>query len=156
MQKFKKIESLIMLVIFISIVPATVLAGSQQGSLKSKIQGKLSAPSNVQYEPYYLQTDNRQSNRSQGFQAQQLDNEVKQQAGGFQEQVYSPEFVDRSELGQPSSSTTPGRATYASYAIYNVKYFAELEENVITVKGEVVFEVFNKNGWTQLPLVSNS
>lgn len=39
-----------------------------------------------------------------------------------------------------------------SYAIYQTNYKAELEENVITVKGEALFEVFKK-GWTKLPLV---
>lgn len=41
----------------------------------------------------------------------------------------------------------------SAYAIYKTDYKAELDEDVATVKGNVVFEVFRK-GWTQIPLVS--
>lgn len=43
----------------------------------------------------------------------------------------------------------------SSYAIYRTSYKAELEEDVVTIKGDVFFEVFKK-GWTKIPLVSSS
>jgi hypothetical protein len=44
---------------------------------------------------------------------------------------------------------------FSSYAIYRTDYKAELEENVVTVNGNIVFEVFKEHGWTRIPLVSS-
>ncbi len=127
---------------------------SWSGGLKGKIQQKLNAPSNIQYEPYYLESQ---------FDASQPTSKP-QTVGGEKKQTLSEENegrVDRDYVANQAilsqSSLYPAELPLASplssYAIYQTDYKAELEENVVTVNGKVTFEVFNKRGWTQIPLV---
>jgi hypothetical protein len=44
---------------------------------------------------------------------------------------------------------------YASYAIYHARYDCSLEEDVATIRGKVVFEVFGKQG-ARIPLVGTN
>ena len=127
-------------------VPQMSFAG---GGFKGKIQQKLNAPSNVQsmqYEPEYLTTDF-DVLRSADSVGEKKDSQ--QPASGFQTFSYTlpasgPALADAS---------APSDAVFSSYAIYQASYNAELEENVVTVNGKITFEVFNKKGWTKIPLV---
>jgi hypothetical protein len=56
-------------------------------------------------------------------------------------------LLDKDELGDEF---------FSAYAIYRTEYKAELEENVVTVNGNIVFEVFKEHGWTKIPLVSSA
>lgn len=94
------------------------------GALKDKIQQRINAPRNIQ-----LQKG-----------AQQYD--VRDDSGVVSE---------REEMKFAAVQPLPG-PILSDYAIYRTEYKAELEENVVTVQGEVLFEVFRK-GWTKLPLV---
>jgi hypothetical protein len=136
------------------------------GGLKNKIQQKLEAPRNVQYEPYYLESN---------YQVQREEKEVASppvQQGravgggrdaGFQSSTYvgdeEAQFADkRADLTNEKDrkrNIASAIAPASTYTIYSMKYTSELEENVVTVRGEIVFEVFGK-GTTQMPLVSNN
>jgi hypothetical protein len=132
--------------------------------LKGKIQQKLNKSSNVQYEPYYLQSNYETAQNMPatvpaqvGSELQRSDEGRARAAGGFQDSNYRQE-VDAEKAIEYYADGKKARAPIApapSYAIYNTKYTAELEENVVTIRGEIIFEVFG-NGTTQLPLVSNS
>lgn len=160
-------RSLLMSVValtFLLIAPSFVFGAGSEGGLKSKIQSKLNKTSNVQYEPYYLEA-NRQESESWGgvpnlAQRKRSDARVmNKQVGGQQAMPVNASAAapagcdalkEKKDITRP-----PSVAPAPSYAIYNMKYQAELEENVVTVKGDIVFEVFG-TGTTQLPLVSNN
>ena len=124
--------------------PSLSFAGSE---FKEKIQKKLNTPSNIQYEPY-------RERQSGGFQTSTYD------AGLLEKRADSPQTVQyqpQQEMANAASPSCPPARdaiipTMSRYAIYQTNYTAELEDNVVTVKGNVVFQVF-QNGWTQLPLV---
>ncbi len=60
---------------------------------------------------------------------------------------------DGGSMGAGGSS---GQApVLGSYAIYQTDYEAQIKENVVTVNGTVVFQVFHE-GWIKLPLVKSS
>ncbi len=131
------------------ILPAVLLAG---GGFKEKIKSRLNAPVNIQN---YQEAGNEYpATRKDGAWAQRetdvmkaVDEELNQYAG-----------EKKAELKPLSSSKLqdiePAPAIGA-YAIYKTDYQAEIEDNVATVKGRVILEVFKK-GWTQLPLVSSN
>lgn len=52
-----------------------------------------------------------------------------------------------------SRQNTP--AIFSPYLIYRTDYKADIEDDVVTVKGNILFEVFLK-GWTQIPLVASN
>ncbi|MDP1853426.1 MAG: hypothetical protein Q8L26_04410 [Candidatus Omnitrophota bacterium] len=110
---------------------------SAEGKFKERIQRRISSQSAIQYEPYYLE----QQEISSGEFEQGGKNLPKEEA-----------LIEARRFNKPDSSITP---SISSYAIYKTDYKAEIEDNVATVKGSVLFEVFKK-GWTQLSLVSSS
>ena len=152
------------------ILPQISFAGGDGGEvgLKDKIQKKLSSASNVQYEPYYLESnyevERKDVNSPQAaapqrqVAEQEMLRDEGREAGGFQSSGYVQEIdaEKKNEFREKERKRAIAPAPIpVSYAIYNMKYTAELEENVVTVKGEIIFEVFG-SGTTQLPLVSNS
>ncbi len=154
-------------VLCLLLVPAFVWAGG--GSFKERIQSKISGQkadtSNVQYQPYYLESN---------YEVQQVDKDYwgapqaqteelrRSGVGGAYPQeadvlrqnipqsapVIGNELVKREEAAQQSVQ---------NFIVYTVSYTGEVEENVVTVKGEVVFEVFQ--GMiarpVEIPLVNN-
>lgn len=82
--------------------------------------------------------------------SEQTSEELQYQNFG-EEQEVKREAVRRNLSGAAGETL----AGFSSYAVYKTDYNAELDEDVATVKGNVVFEVFRK-GWTQIPLVSAS
>ncbi|MGE0269508.1 MAG: hypothetical protein AB7S78_13745 [Candidatus Omnitrophota bacterium] len=126
---------------------------SSAGSLKTRIQQRLNETSNIQYEPYYLSTSNSPATVPPQ-EAGQTAQRALRKAEGFQQSQYDPSLAgkdyDKSLYPVP---VPPG--IIASYAIYNVNYVSALEDNVVTVKGNVLFEVF-EDGRTQIPLVSSN
>ena len=121
----------------IGILGLTVWPASGQAGLKGKIQERLnSESSNIQYEPYYLDAN---ANEGDAFGNTAVPNDNK--APAIRNNCLAS--------GQPS----PADEQFSRYAIYQSDYKAEIEENVVTVSGRVVFQVFAKGGWTQIPLV---
>lgn len=101
--------------------------------VKGKIQQRLNAPNTLQYEPFYLE----------------------QEQSTSQTKPERPSEGRRKTKRRISNAIQPTEAPVLSrYAIYRTDYKAELEENVVTVKGKAIFQVF-KEGWTQLPLISS-
>jgi len=138
--------------VFVLGSPATRVVG---GGLKEKIQTQLmnkganiqfqqavSPDTSMQYEPYY----------DEGNYAQGGPDVNEQEA--VQATVYRgarPEVVaDASAVNAPA----PTRL-YSPYAIYKTNYNASIDEDVVTVAGNVVFEVFSKVR-THIPIVSSS
>lgn len=126
----------VVLLVFVSI--ATLFAGG----LKEKIQQRIGTQkSNI----LNLNASDSLSKQFESGQYLEVDriagaNEVKD--------LQEATSMDSSRL-QPAGILS----ALSSYAIYKTDYKAELDEDVATVKGNVVFEVFRK-GWTQIPLVS--
>ena len=132
-----------LLVIGLLVFSPTVLIA---GGLKEKIQQKISAPKNLQYnldvkkESYAL---------------------PQEQEGRLGDELYRDMDVVQSNVAPAvggariASASMVESPIVSSYAIYKTDYQAEIEEDVVTVKGDVLFEVFRK-GWTQLPLVRSN
>ncbi|MBF0385967.1 MAG: hypothetical protein HQL27_08870 [Candidatus Omnitrophica bacterium] len=115
------------------------------GSIKGKIQEKLNSQSNIQYEPYYLYGRDSEVLPTSEFQSQEFE---------ASEEVAQAKKKSRLSDKVAEPLLTPTSLT--PFAVYNVLYKAEIDENVVTVNGSVVFEVFRKEGWTQIPLVPNT
>ncbi|MDZ4242749.1 MAG: hypothetical protein U1D99_07975, partial [Candidatus Omnitrophota bacterium] len=143
-------------------VPTEALAGGGKEGFRERVQKKISTQqSNIQYEPYYLQTDY-QVRKDEAAPQQQaapammgMDGGASGaagqnlRAGGYQTSNYN------AALASTVVATAAVVPAISRYAIYQTEYTAELEDNVVTVNGKVVFEVFEK-GWTQLPLVKSN
>ncbi len=152
---------------FVMAAPAVLFAGGT----KEKIQKRLNAaPSNMQftnernrqYEPYYMQESwgGQQVEQSAAVPVQQYIErhvEVSDMVVGA-EGLVKDEESDRREKKQDAKKPSrpvvaaPSRAMVAPYVIYRTNYTAELEDEVVSVKGNALFEVFSA-GWTQIPLV---
>jgi hypothetical protein len=145
MTRRKIIASVLFLtsLVFILITPRGIIAGG----LQEKIQQKIGSKQNIQYNLM---------DESQGESSYIQQSDYKEQRTGRQdiEGSSSP----RSNINEVSVSRTPAPAesrVISSYAIYRSNYKAEIEEDVVTVNGSVLFEVFRK-GWTQIPLVRSN
>ncbi len=126
----KKLPLIWLLFFFYLFLPEISSAG---GPLKGKLQQKISTPSNIQYQQFDHYDQHRQS---------AAQNELVKDGEVLNAQTPAPLLES---VSYPS---------IASYAIYQANYSAELEENVVTVKGKILFEVFKK-GWTQIPLIKS-
>ncbi len=116
------------------------LINAGAGDFQSKFKQRMNttpAMNAAQYEPYYLSdtSDSKNSSRSS------------EGIGEKKEVLVARASQKPAEL---EASPIP-----ASYAIYRTDYKAEMEEGVVTVKSNILFEVFRK-GWTQIPLVRNN
>ena len=146
------------------LVPAMAVAG---GALREKIQQKMKSPSNIQfqqkdaaadyeYEPYYSEPQSAGKPMDEkGIKYNQEEvggNEGYINRGGSGEMSAAPAlqgaYVDR----VAKTERTESLPILSAYAIYRTDYKAEIEDDVVTVKGEVLFEVFRK-GWTRIPLI---
>lgn len=131
------------------------------GGFKEKFQQRISA-SSINFQGTLDQQDEDRfrddKKAEQGYRGAKVEQELsaampqaEQAAGGrynYNEPLRGGDSSGRGSAGNVSP-------LLSSYAIYQTDYKAELEENVVTVKGKVVFEVFGR-GWTKLPLVANS
>jgi len=106
-----------------------------------RMQQKINAPTNIQFEqhgPYY-------SSGGKG--------EVQLDAWDIEEKaVDKPKEIRKERLTGTLAVASP---VISSYAIYKTCYKSEMEENVVTIRGNILFEVFKK-GWTQIPLVGSN
>jgi len=117
------------------------------GLLQERIKQKINASTNVnaapqqyeQYEPYYLEKESAPAGNLV----------IKDELGGGFEESNVPSRPAEARRIQSSLQTTP---VLSPYAIYRTDYKAEIEDGVVTVRGNVLFEVFRK-GWTQIPLI---
>ena len=126
---------------------------SSAGSMKTRIQQRINESSNIQYEPYYLQSNYSINAPVAPVPQQAADLPVQQglrREAGFQQAQYDA-YKELDQNLYPSS-VPPG--IISPYAIYHVNYVSTLEDNVVTVKGNVTFEVF-QDGRTQIPLVGS-
>lgn len=127
-------------------------SGPAGASLKSRIQKKLEAnegaAQNVQYEPYYLDEE---YEMPQAVDASLAVEEKRKVCG-------------RAALTEASAQAVFGDArdkaavSRSNFIVYNVSYQGTLEENVVTVNGEVIFEVFDHPyaKRVEVPLVNNT
>ncbi|MBN1794839.1 MAG: hypothetical protein JW844_07750 [Candidatus Omnitrophica bacterium] len=124
------------LLLSLIMVAACVAPPAWAGSMKEKIQERISK-SNIQY---------------QGILDEQGDRSVVVGDG----QMTMPQCCVYAAV-EHSNEQAPADAApvLSAYAIYQTDYKAELDENVVTVTGRALFEVFRK-GWTQLPLAKSS
>jgi hypothetical protein len=132
-----------LLVTFLFVLPGLLMAG---GDLQEKIKQKISGSKNIQYnlegpqqqyDSYYPQNEP-ESN---------LAVDVNKKVNSLRE--------DRDSLAKLQRTQITEASVLSAYAIYKTNYKAEIEEDVVTVKGNVLFEVFKK-GWTQIPLVKSN
>ena len=114
---------------------------AQTKSIKGKVQSRLDLGNSVQYEPYYTQTN---------YAADSIGQAPQEEIPQSSERTVS---VSQRRSQKKDDILTP--RILSPFAIYNVSYTAELSENVVTVVGKVLFEVFRDTGWTQIPLVDN-
>lgn len=140
----KKVTLILAICCLVFILPAVLMAG---GGFKEKIQNKLNAPVNVQSYQY----ENGSAGLEQGYSASSDELSIGESRTERNERGLRQDAKDKT---RKLARTEPAPAL-GSYAIYRTNYKAEIEDNVVTVKGAVVFEVFKKT-WTQLPLVSSS
>ncbi|MFH1857913.1 MAG: hypothetical protein ABH845_03300 [Candidatus Omnitrophota bacterium] len=154
----KKMVSVFIITLFVMVSPNRASAGE---NLKAKLQKRLNVESNIQFQGQGFYDD---KDMSRGIDAWSASG-VAQDVGATEPQPQvSGEKREKQEKEGKSSVALSGKTcteearnapAFSSYAIYiyQTNYQAELEEDVVTVKGKVVFEVFNQKGWTQLPLV---
>ncbi|HOW34990.1 MAG TPA: hypothetical protein PL155_01055 [Candidatus Omnitrophota bacterium] len=152
MNAFKRLLVYVSAVCFLLTAPEILLAGS----IKGKMQQRINVGNSMQYQ-----------SGSQTFQYSGSD------FSGGKEELKTSLETDKKDYDRPATSapadefspkkvsslradTVLSPAILSSYAIYNVVYKSEIDENVVTVTGEVIFEVFKKEGWTQIPLVGDS
>jgi len=128
------------LVIFIA--PTILTAGSIQGKIKQRID---SSSQNVQYEPYYLRSEEAAVTPSGSQQIKE----------GRDEDFEYPHGLKKESKNINKPPQALEAAVLSSYVIYKTTYQAEIDEDVVTVKGNVVLEVFRK-GWNQVPLVRSN
>lgn len=146
----KKLKIVVSFAVFLTFgLPVVLLAGGKDGkqSLQQRIQSKINA-SNVQYNLDVISPESQseensdndnevysrdlRSDRKKLCVGKNMPLEPCKQRGSFEKENMSPSI-------------------FSSYAVYKTSYKAELEEDVVTIKGDVFFEVFKK-GWTKIPL----
>ncbi|MDP2924578.1 MAG: hypothetical protein Q8O30_12830 [Candidatus Omnitrophota bacterium] len=124
--------------------PFVLFAG---GNFQSKISQKISAGSkNIQYG--VRESDEQYVDYSEQYSPAQSN---EKRININKEKVTKPNARDEAYSLQTINPTP----TISPYAIYKVEYKAEIEEDVATVKGNVIFEVFRK-GWVQIPLTKSN
>ena len=158
----KKLTSLFMLSFLIVSVPVISFAG---GNFKDMLQQKLNVSNKRQsqqndqyydkgqYEPYYsqrleendktLRERKVEAEESRGFAGQQVNAPASVQSFSS---LGTKEVLESRVLGDNESYVI------APYLVYRTEYKAEIDEDVVTVKGNVLLEVFRK-GWTKVPIV---
>ncbi|MCK5215680.1 MAG: hypothetical protein KAR05_10045 [Candidatus Omnitrophica bacterium] len=135
MKGFKLRKAFCLLMCFL-IVPQMSYAGRR---LKESIQQKINASRNIQFQQNTGQTWGGSQSSTYANQNDNASNEEVAQRG---EPCTCNRIINDRESVNPVQS---------SYAIYQTDYKAGLEENVVTIKGKAVFQIFQK-GWTKLPL----
>ncbi len=168
--KILRRAQIVAVAISLLVIPSAISFAGMGSNFKGKIQKQLSDTRNVQYGALSSQSEawgGQQNARldSDKPAPQELSAQQSPMVAGVsgpapsvpvvaQGAVQNREEIMKkpADIGHASVPTEPA----ASYVIYNMKYTSELEENVVTVKGEILFEVFEKNGPVKLPLVSNS
>jgi len=145
------------LAVFVFISPALVFSGN----LQDKIQQKINAPKNIQYNLDALQ----ETRQYEQYEPYYTEGDAVAAGGDLQEQTVSghrdrkvrapAEAERRAEISNSEGRPAMLPPVLSSYAIYRTDYNAELEDNVVTVKGKAIFEVFRK-GLTQIPLLSSN
>ena len=145
----------LLLTVICCVVSGVAFAG---GDFKAKIQRKMNDSRNVQYNLDYLgsRSGSQQISQDEGFALPAAQSVAV--AGAINLEANE---VAKSELRryQDKDASLLRADTYQApvlspYAIYKADYSAEIDEDVATVKGKVLFQVFH-SGWTQIPLVSN-
>jgi hypothetical protein len=130
---------------FVLMTPAVIIAGGLQEKIQQKIESKQNIQYNLmdqgqQYEPYYTQQDDYEEQRT----------------GSQEIRGRRPPRTNVAREASVARTPVPTESRIiSSYAIYRSNYKAEIEEDVVTVNGNVLFEVFRK-GWTQIPLVRSN
>ena len=147
------------------IMPAVSLAG---GNFKDRLQQKLNTLNknqSQQNDQYYDQGIS--DGELKEVNSQQV--KPRTEAPRSRSIAVEQEDIDALGAGMKSDISEPldkksrerlsrgGNVPYAmtTYLVYRTDYKAEIEEDVVTVKGNVLFEVFRK-GWTRIPIVDSN
>ncbi len=156
------------------LVPVFARAGG--GSFKERIQSKISSQKadtqNVQYQPYYLeqnyQVDKDQAVNDYWGTPQGQEEQLRQagavggsasqvmDAGAYRQNVNMPQSAPVTANNERARRESDIQQVSQNFIVYTVYYSGEVEESVVTVKGEIVFEVFSNGGRpVEIPLVNN-
>ncbi|MFH1691427.1 MAG: hypothetical protein ABIC68_02470 [Candidatus Omnitrophota bacterium] len=144
--------------LFVFILPVLLFAGGNDGkqSLQQKIQSKIKT-SNVQYNLDVVSPGPESYEAPcEAILAQTEEDEF----SSYDNKDVKPCVAKQEKQARRNRRATverkePSVSQLSAYAVYRTSYKAELEEDVVTIKGDVFFEVFNK-GWTKIPLVRSS
>ncbi|MFH0791032.1 MAG: hypothetical protein V2A64_05310 [Candidatus Omnitrophota bacterium] len=147
----KKLSIICAIGLFAFLVPHILTAGG----IKEKVQQRINAPNKIQFQNEFMNTaDNNMPcseplpaiEQTRGLEKRNRDNRNPAKPRDIRQDL-SQVQVEIEEITAPP--------VFSSYAIYKTDYKADIEEDVVTVKGKILFEVFKK-GWTQLPIVRSS
>lgn len=148
MLKMKQKISVVFCVLVSFVIVSPVLLFAE--GIQQKIKQRINAPHKMQYN-LQVDKDANQMGTVGGKYDDRYDQSRDELMGNIGQ--IEKEIPERQIL--PTSSIMSAAPSFSSYAIYRTNYKAELEEDVVTVQGKVIFEVFKK-GWTQIPLVRSS
>lgn len=115
--------------------------------LREKLEKKINESSNIQF-----QRNNEESQNSQYEPYYFNDQTVQQENAANRPEPNRLANGQQIANYQNDASANYNNPTQSKYAVYQTSYKAELEDNVVTVKGKAIFEVF-EGGWTQIPLI---
>lgn len=145
-------------------LPVALLAGGSENNFKAKIQGKLSQTQNIQFqqvmkEDLYCNGDE-QFYRTQGGSSS---GEYSEASLNVPAPAGSRERVSRSAIKSDRDGRQERKdegmerdasAALSAYAIYRTEYKAELDEDVVTVRGRILFDVFRPG--VRIPLIRSN
>ncbi|MEI8350297.1 MAG: hypothetical protein WCI77_09105 [Candidatus Omnitrophota bacterium] len=132
-----RLRHIFILFVVIFLFPVMLYAG---GQFQGKIQQKINASRNIQYGVDQMYYDTQDASAPATPAAEQ--------------KISCDTYNRRTQDVETKDLTNPSPAA-SSYAIYKTTYKAEIEEDVVTIKGDIFFQVFSK-GWTQIPLVNSN
>lgn len=165
--KQKILGIIITTITLIFIFPHFLIAG---GDFKEKMQKKLNAPSNIklqqevdlessdQYGNYNISSESSLDDQQKIM--PEKEEKLRPDVGRKDVKAKGALRPGEQQAGHNPKVTTPSSevevsSILSSYVVYKTDYKAEIEEEVVTLNGKVIFEVFKK-GWTQIPLVDTN
>ncbi|MCU0665588.1 MAG: hypothetical protein MUF05_00600 [Candidatus Omnitrophica bacterium] len=131
----------------------SALAG---GVFKEKIQNKLNSSNNQPILQYDY--NNEQEGKKDSYKHDRDQQLGKKEIVDDRSRKVEVDIVSSSEVNQVAYSPKPQESLFpvaAGYIVYRTEYNTELEDNVVSISGNVLFDVF-KPGWTRIPVCSTS
>lgn len=146
--KTKVVSLLIFMFLCVFMAPTVLIA--DKGELQKRIKQKINAPSNIQFQQDDIGVQSAVYDLPEQEKSQSdLKDLLTERKAGKAERSRRE---DKEEVDRVIGIGQAQETLFSSYAIYKTDYQAEIEDDVVTVKGEVVFEVFKKGG-VRIPLI---